>query len=135
MANIERRYRERECRFCGKLFWPKSPAAKTCSAACQRADRTAQKRRVVAEAMRALANESNEPLIAEEELAHEQLLELGLVVNGEAVPLSHEAKVKLRARQPSDKRMDIKVGMLHPLDAFAAQDGELNSRWQPPPQT
>ena len=124
-SKIQRRYRARECRFCGRLFWPKHPASKTCSTACQRADRTAQKKRVNLDAMRALANESNAPLTTEEELAHEQLLE---AVDG----LDFETKVKLRARRPDAKRMDIRVGMIHPLDVFSAQGAD---GWTYTPQT
>lgn len=104
-----KRYRERNCDFCGRLFWPKSPSSKTCSAECQRARRTAAKKKLVIARRDELTSPANRPLTYEEELAHEALLE--------GYPdLTSEDKVRLRSRDPLTKRTDIRVGMLHPFD-------------------
>lgn len=121
-----KRYRERNCDFCGRLFWPKSPTTKTCSGECQRARRTAQKRKLVVERRDELAGPANNPLTAEEELAHEALLERG---GFDGVPLTSEDKVRLRMRSPLTKRTDVNVGMLHPLDLpFGGQPDGRSSR-------
>jgi hypothetical protein len=108
-----KRYRERNCEFCGRLFWPKSPSVKTCSDACRSARRTAQKRKLVVERREELVGPANTPLTPEEELAHEELLERG---GFDGVPLTAEDKVRLRMRSNLAKRTDVNVGMLHPLD-------------------